>query len=90
MVTENKPTPVPYNVLLPKPKPDSPLNSPMTVTKQTEVAKPTSQKTRAKTGANTRGKKNARLISCMARNKFKPPAKSEPIVVSEDSYSNIE
>jgi hypothetical protein len=90
MVTERKPTPVPFSVLLPKPKPESPTSLPITVTKQTEVAKPTTKKTRAKTGANTRGKKNARLISCMARNKSKPPAKSEPIVVSEDSDSDIE
>jgi hypothetical protein len=90
MVTENKPTPVPYDVFLPKPKPDSPLNSPMAMTKQTEVAKPTTQKIRAKTGANTRGKKNARLISRMARNKPKPPIKLEPIVVSEDSDSEVE
>jgi hypothetical protein len=60
------------------------------VPKQTEVAKATTQKTRAKTGVNTRGKKNARLISRMARNKSKLPAKTEPIVVSEDSDSDIE
>jgi hypothetical protein len=90
MVTESKPTPVPYSVLLPKPKPESPTNSSMAVTKQTEVAKPTTTKTRAKTGANTRSKKNARLISRMERNKSKPPAKTEPIVVSEDSDSSIE
>ena len=78
MVTENKP------------KPDLPLNSPMAMSKQTEVAKPTTRKTRAKTGANTRGKKNARLISRMARNKPKPPVKLEPIVVSEDSDSEVE
>ena len=35
-------------------------------------------------------KKNARLISRMVRNKPKPPVKSEPIVVSEDSDSSIE
>ena len=58
--------------------------------KQTEVAKATTQKTRAKTGVDTRGKKNARLISRMARNKSKLPAKTEPIVVSEDSDSDIE
>jgi hypothetical protein len=90
MVTESKPTPMPFNVLLPKPKPDSPLNSPMAVTKQTEVAKPTTQKTKEKNGANTRGKKNVRLISRMARNKPKPPVKLEPIVVSEDPDSEVE
>jgi hypothetical protein len=90
MVTESKPTPVPYSVLLPKPKPESPTHSSMAVTKQTEVAKPTTTKTRAKAGANTRSKKNARLISRMERNKSKPPAKTEPIVISEDSDSSIE
>jgi hypothetical protein len=90
MVTESKPAPVPYNVLLPRPKPESPTSLPKAVPKQTEVAKATTQKTRAKTGVNTRGKKNARLISRMARNKSKLPAKTEPIVVSEDSDSDIE
>jgi hypothetical protein len=90
MVTERKPTPVPYNVLLPRPKPESPTSLPKAMPKQTEVAKATTQKTRAKTGVNTRGKKNARLISRMARNKSKLPVKTEPIVVSEDSDSDIE
>jgi hypothetical protein len=90
MVTESRPTPVPFNVLLPKPKPESPTNSPMTVTKRAKVAKPTTKKPEPKIGANSKGKKNARLISRMARNKPKPPAKPEPIVVSEDSDSDIE
>jgi hypothetical protein len=34
MVTESKPTPVPYSVLLPKPLPDPPTSLPMFVTKQ--------------------------------------------------------
>jgi hypothetical protein len=85
MVSESKSTPVPYNVLLPEPKPDSPLNSPIAVTK---VAKPTTTKARAKTAA--RNKKNARMISRMERNKSNPPAKTEPIMVSEDSDSSIE
>jgi hypothetical protein len=88
MVTESRPTPVPFNVLLPKPKPEFPTNSPMVVTKQTEFAKPTT--TKAKTGVNTSSKKNARLISRMERNKSNPPAKTEPIVISEDSDSSIE
>jgi hypothetical protein len=90
MIAENKPTPVPYDVLLPKPKPDSSLNSPLAMTEQTEVAKATTRKTRAKSGANTRCKKNARLISRMARNKPKPPVQLEPIAVSEDSDSEVE
>jgi hypothetical protein len=85
MVSESKSTPVPYSVLLPEPKPDSPLNSPMAVTK---VAKPITTKARAKTAA--KNKKNARMISRMERNKSKPPVKTEPIMVSEDSDSSIE
>jgi hypothetical protein len=85
VVSESKSTPVPYSVLLPEPKPDSPLNSPMAVTK---VAKPITTKARVKTTA--RNKKNARMISRMERNKSKSPAKTKPIMVSEDSDSSIE
>jgi hypothetical protein len=85
MVSESKSTPVPYSVLLPEPKPDSPVNSPMAVTK---VAKPITTKARAKTAA--RNKKNAIMISHMERNKSNPPAKTEPIMVSEDSDSSLE
>jgi hypothetical protein len=85
VVSESKSTPVPYRVLLPKPETHSPVNSPMAVTK---VAKPITTKARAKTAA--RNKKNARMISRMERNKSKPPAKTEPIMVSEDSDSSIE
>jgi hypothetical protein len=90
MVAKSKPTPVPYDVLLPRPKPESSTSFPKSVPKQTEVVKATTQKTRAKTGVNTRGKENARLISRMARNKSKLPTKTEPIVLSEDSDSDIE
>jgi hypothetical protein len=90
VVTETKPTPVPYSVLLPKPKPDPPTSLPMAVTKHAEVDKPATKKPKPKTGANSKGKKNARLISRMARNKPKPPVKLEPIVVSEDSDSEVE
>jgi hypothetical protein len=90
MMTERRPTPVPYSVLLPKPKPDSPVNLPMAVTKRAEVDKPATKQPKTKTNANSRGNKNARLISRMARNKPKTLAKSEPIVVSEGSDSDIE
>jgi hypothetical protein len=90
MIAQDKPTPVPYDVLLPKPKPDLPLNSPMAMTEQTEVAKATTRKTRAKSGVNTRCKKNARLISRMARNRPKPPVQLEPLAISEDSDSEVE
>jgi hypothetical protein len=85
VVSESKSTPVPYSVLLPKPKPDSPVNSPMAVT---NVAKPITTKDRAKTAA--RNKNNSRMISRMERNKSKPPAKTEPVMISEDSDSSIE
>jgi hypothetical protein len=91
MVTETQLfPPVPYSVLLPKPLLDPPSKLPMAVTKQVEIDKPATKKPKAKTGANSKGKKNARLISRMVRNKPKPPAKSEPNVVSEDSDSEIE
>jgi hypothetical protein len=83
VVSESKSTPISYNVLLPEPKPDSPVNSPMAVTK---VAKPLT----TKTAANTKNKKNARMISRMERNKSKPLAKTEPVIISEDSDSSIE
>jgi hypothetical protein len=85
VVSESKSIPIPYSVLLPKPKPDSIVNSPMAVTK---VAKPLTTEARANT--TVRNKRNARMISRMERNKSKPPAKTEPIMISEDSDSSIE
>jgi hypothetical protein len=66
------------------------FNSPLAMTEQTEVAKATTRKTREKSSVNTRGKKNTRLISYMARNKPKPPMKLEPIAISEDLGSEVE
>jgi hypothetical protein len=40
--------------------------------------------------ANSKGKKNARLISCMARNRPKAPVNPNPIMLSEDFDSKIE
>jgi hypothetical protein len=85
VVSESKSIPIPYSVLLPKPEPDSIVNSPMAVTK---VAKPLTIEARANT--TVRNKRNARMISRMERNKSKPPAKTEPIMISEDSDSSIE
>jgi hypothetical protein len=85
VVSESKSTPVPYSVLLPKPEPDPPVNSPMAVTK---VAKPITTEARENTTA--KNKRNARMISRMERNKSKPPAKTEPVMISEDSDSSIE
>jgi hypothetical protein len=85
VVSMSKSTPVPYSVLLPKPEPDPFANSPMAVTK---VAKPITTKARAKTVV--RNKKNARMISRMERNKSKPPAKTDPITVGDESDSSVE
>ena len=91
MVSERKPIPpVPYSIFLPKPLPDSPTNLPMAMTKQVEISKPTAKKPKAKPNANSKGKKNAQLISHMARNKPRTPANPDPIMVSEDSDSEIE
>jgi hypothetical protein len=49
-----------------------------------------SKNPKANLTANAKGKRNARLISRMARNKPKPSAESNPIVLSEDSDSDIE
>jgi hypothetical protein len=81
MVSEDKTTPLPYSDLLPAPEPDSP----MAVTKD---VKPITSKARAKNAV--RSKKNARMISRMERNKSKPPVKTEPITIADDSDSSIE
>jgi hypothetical protein len=48
------------------------------------------KKPKAKPTANSKGKKNARFISRMARNKLKPPINPNPIVLIEDSDSEME
>jgi hypothetical protein len=50
----------------------------------------TRKRPKAKPTANSKGKKNARLISRMARNKLKVPVNLDPIMVSEDSDSEVE
>jgi hypothetical protein len=84
MVTESKPTPVPYSVLLPKPLPDSPTSLPVAM-----ISKPTVNRPKAKAGVNAKCKKKSRLISRIARNKSKTSANADPIVVSESSDSEI-
>jgi hypothetical protein len=60
-------------------------------TEKAEIIKrPVSKNPKANPTANAKGKKNARLISRMARNKPKPSAESKPIILSEDSDSDIE
>jgi hypothetical protein len=85
VVSESRSIPIPYSVLLPKPKSDSIVNSPMAVTK---VPKPLTTEDRANTTAQN--KRNTRMISRMERNKPKPPAKTKLVMISEDSDSSIE
>jgi hypothetical protein len=82
--------PVPYHVLLPKPSSDPPIELPHTVTKSVETVKPMSKNPKANLTTNAKGKKNARLISRMARNKPKPHVEPNPIMLSEDSDSEVE
>jgi hypothetical protein len=85
--------PVPFHILLPSPKPsvDPPIDLPDIGTEKSEaIKKPMSKNPKANLTANAKGKKNARLISRMARNKPKPSAESNPIVLSEDSDSDVE
>jgi hypothetical protein len=90
--TKTRP-PVPFHILLPSPKPS--VNPPIDLldvgTEKAEtIKKPVSKNPKANLTANAKGKKNARLISRMARNKPKPSAESNPIVLSEDSDSDVE
>ena len=85
--------PMPFHILLPVPKPSAnpPIDLPNIETEKSEMIKnPVRKKAKANLIANTKGKKNARLISRMARNKPKPPVETKPIVLSEDSDSDIE
>jgi hypothetical protein len=83
--------PVPLHLLLPKPSTDPPIELPDTVTKSVEaITKPMRKKLKENLAANAKGKRNARLISHMARNKPKPPVEPNPIVLSEDSDSEVE
>jgi hypothetical protein len=91
VVFENKTIPpIPYSILLPKPLPKSPIDLPHSVTKDDQTVKPVGKKPKAKPTANSKGKKNAHLISQMTRNKPKPPVNLNPIVLSGDSDSEVE
>jgi hypothetical protein len=92
MVIETKfELPVPLHLLLPKPSADPPIVLPDTVTKSAEaIKKPMSKNPKANPTANAKGKRNARLILRMVRNKPKPYVESNPIVLSEDSDSDVE
>jgi len=85
--------PVPLHVLLPPPKPlvGPDIDLPDIITDKVEaVKKPMSKKARGNPTVNRKGKKNARLISRLARNKPKPNADQKPIVLREDLDSDIE
>jgi hypothetical protein len=69
--------PVPFHVLLPSPKPsfDPDIELPNIITEKAEAIKnPVRKKVRGNPTIDGKGKKNARLISRMARNKPKPSA----------------
>jgi hypothetical protein len=85
--------PVSFHVLLPSPKPsvDPNIDLPNVVTKKAEAIKnPVSKKAKANPTVDVKGKKNAWRILRMARSKHKPTAEQKPIVLSEDSESDIE
>jgi hypothetical protein len=91
VVRESKSVPpVPYSSLLPKPLPDSPIDLPSSVTSHVEIVKPMAKRPKSKPTTNSKGKKNAWLISRMARNKPKIHVNPGPIMVSEDSDSEVE
>jgi hypothetical protein len=91
MVVEIKAKPmVPYHVLLPKPSADPPIDLPHTMTKSVETVKPMRKNPKANLTPNAKGKKNAHLISRMERNKPKPHVETNPIMLSEDSDSEVE
>jgi hypothetical protein len=94
MVNEEKvEPPVPFHALLPPPKPSTDLDVdlPNAITEKVEtIKKPVSKKAKANPTVDAKGKRNDRLISRMARNKPKPTAEQKPIVLSEDSDSDIE
>jgi hypothetical protein len=72
VVSESKSVPpVPYSALLPKPLPDSSIDLPNSVTKNVETVKPMAKKPKAKPTVNSKGKKNARLISRMDKKQTK-------------------
>jgi hypothetical protein len=89
---------MPFHILLPPAKPldlpdiDLPdaITNPCTKDKDEAVKKPVSKKGRGDNVVNSKGKKNARLISIFAQNKPKQNIDQKPIVLSEDSDSDIE
>ena len=84
--------PVPFHVLLPSPKPsvDLDIELPDVITEKAKaIKKPVSKKVRGNPIVDGKAKKNAQLISRMDRNKPKPNIEKKPIVLSENSDSDI-
>jgi hypothetical protein len=99
VVSETLAGPVmPLHILLPPVKPsDCPdldlpdaMANPCAKDDFKAVERPARKKDRGDNVVNRKGKKNARLISRLAQNKPKPNVDQNPIVLSEDSDSDIE
>jgi hypothetical protein len=85
--------PVPFYVLLPPPKPSFCLDIdlPDIITDKAEVVKkPVCKKVKGNPTVDSKGKKNARLISRLGQNKTKTNFDQKSIVLSEDSDFDIE
>jgi hypothetical protein len=85
--------PMPFHDLFPSPKPlvNPDIDLPDILADKDEVIKkPVSKKIKGNHIVKGKGKKNARLISRLAQNKPKPCVEQKPIVLSEDSDSDIE
>jgi hypothetical protein len=88
---------VPFHILLPPAKPSDCLDidlpnaitNPCTKDKAQAIKKPVNKKGRGDNVFNSKGNKNARLISRLARNKPKQNIDQNPIVLSEDRDSDI-
>jgi hypothetical protein len=90
--------PMPFHILLPPAKPlvfpninlPDIITNPCTKDQTEAIKKPVSKKVKGNPTVNSKEKKNARLISRLSRNKPKQNIDQKPIVLSEDSDSNIE
>ena len=94
VISETKVGPLmPFHALLPSPKPlvYPDIDLPDIITDKAKAVKnPVSKKVKGNPTVDSKGKKNARLILRLARNKPKPNADQKPVVLSEDSDSDIE
>jgi hypothetical protein len=85
--------PIPFHALLPSPKPSVDPDIDLLdilIDKTQAIKKPVSKKVKGNPTIDSKGKKNAQLISRLAWNKPKPNAEKKPIVLSEDSNSDVE